>query len=56
MATNLPLNTRPTDSASNTKDFFNSYYTTGISLSANDVDAAVGFSNQEVLTLVLLVL
>lgn len=41
--TNLPLNTSAKDSASNTKDFFNSYYTTGISLSASDVDAAVGF-------------
>lgn len=43
MATNLPLNTKPTDSATSTKDFFNSYYNTGISLSANDIDATVGF-------------
>jgi hypothetical protein len=42
MATNLPPNTN-TDSATNTKDFFNSYYTSGISLSASDIDAAVGF-------------
>ena len=34
---------KPTDSASGTKDFFNSYYNTGISLSASDIDATVGF-------------
>jgi hypothetical protein len=43
MATNLPTNTKPTDSTTNTKDFFNSYYTAGISLSASDIDATVGF-------------
>lgn len=43
MATNLPQNTAPTDSTTNTKDFFNSYYTSGISLSASDIDATVGF-------------
>ena len=43
MATNLPSNTTPTDSTTNTKEFFNSYYNTGISLSASDIDATVGF-------------
>jgi hypothetical protein len=43
MATNLPTNTKPTDSTTNTKDFFNSYYTAGISLSASDIDATFGF-------------
>jgi hypothetical protein len=43
MTTNLPLNTASTDSTTSTKDFFNSYYTTGISLSADEIDAAVGF-------------
>jgi hypothetical protein len=43
MSTNLPSNMKPTDSASGTKDFFNSYYNTGISLSASDIDATVGF-------------
>ena len=43
MTTNLPLNTSAKDSTSSTKDFFNSYYTTGISLSADEIDAAVGF-------------
>jgi hypothetical protein len=42
MATNLPPNTN-TDSSTGTKDFFNSYYNAGISLSASDIDAAVGF-------------
>lgn len=41
--TNLPPNTKTTDSATGTKDFFNSYYNAGISLSAGDIDAAVGF-------------
>ena len=41
--TNLPPNTNITDSATGTKDFFNSYYNAGISLSAGDIDAAVGF-------------
>jgi hypothetical protein len=41
--TNLPPNTNTTDSATSTKDFFNSYYNSGISLSASDIDAAVGF-------------
>jgi hypothetical protein len=41
--TNLPPNTNTTDSATSTKDFFNSYYNAGISLSAGDIDAAVGF-------------
>jgi hypothetical protein len=40
--TNLPVNTK-SDSATNTKDFFNSYYDVGISLTATDVDATVGF-------------
>ena len=40
--TNLPLDTNK-DSATSTKDFFNSYYTEGISLSSNDIDAAIGF-------------
>ena len=40
--TNLPIDTN-TDSATSTKDFFNSYYTEGISLSSSDIDAAVGF-------------
>lgn len=41
--TNLPPNTNTNDSATGTKDFFNSYYNAGISLSAGDIDAAVGF-------------
>jgi hypothetical protein len=41
--TNLPSNTKATDSATRTKDFFNSYYNEGITLSAADIDAAVGF-------------
>jgi len=40
--TNLPTDTT-NDSAASTKDFFNSYYTEGISLSSNDIDAAIGF-------------
>lgn len=40
--TNLPPNTN-SDSADFTKDFFNSYYTEGISLSASDIDNSVGF-------------
>jgi len=40
--TNLPPDTN-NDSAASTKDFFNSYYTEGISLSSNDIDAAIGF-------------
>ena len=40
---NLPANTVSTDSTSKMKTFFNSYYQQGISLSASDVDAAVGF-------------
>lgn len=40
--TNLPPNIN-NDSANVTKDFFNSYYTEGVSLSANEIDAAVGF-------------
>ena len=43
MATNLPPSMKPKDSTTNTKDFFNSYYTAGISLSASDIDATVGF-------------
>ena len=42
LKTNLPPNTT-TDSASATKDFFDSYYSEGISLSANDVDAVISF-------------
>ena len=42
MKTNLPPDTN-NDSAASTKDFFNSYYTEGISLSSNDIDAAIGF-------------
>jgi len=42
MATNLP-NNKTIDSATITKDFFNSYYDDGISLSAADVDATIGF-------------
>jgi hypothetical protein len=41
--TNLPPNTKATDSSTGTKDFFNSYYNAGISLSARDIDAAIGF-------------
>jgi len=40
--TNLPPNTND-DSAIVTKEFFNSYYTEGISLSASEIDAATGF-------------
>lgn len=40
--TNLPPNTNK-DSATSTKDFFNSYYNAGITLSAADIDATVGF-------------
>jgi len=40
--TNLPIDTN-IDSATTTKDFFNSYYKEGISLSSNDIDAAIGF-------------
>jgi hypothetical protein len=42
MTTNLPPKIN-TDSATTTKDFFNSYYDAGISLSARDIDATVGF-------------
>jgi hypothetical protein len=42
MPTNLP-NDKPIDSATVTKDFFNSYYNDGITLSASDVDATIGF-------------
>jgi len=42
LKTNLPPNTT-TDSASATKEFFDSYYSEGISLSANDVDAVISF-------------
>ena len=42
MTTNLPPNTN-TDSSTVTKDFFNSYYNAGISLSAGDIDATTGF-------------
>ena len=42
LKTNLPTNTT-TDSASATKEFFDSYYSEGISLSANDVDAVISF-------------
>lgn len=41
--TNLPATDKPKDSASTTKDFFNSYYDKGISLSSTDIDAVVGF-------------
>lgn len=42
MKTNLPPDTN-TDSATSTKDFFNSYYTEGISISASQVDAVISF-------------
>jgi hypothetical protein len=42
MKTNLPTTTS-NDSAAGTKDFFNSYYEAGITLSAADIDATVGF-------------
>jgi hypothetical protein len=41
--TNLPNNSVIKDSATPTKTFFNSYYQQGIALSANDVDATIGF-------------
>lgn len=41
--TNLPNNSVIEDSATPTKKFFNTYYQQGIALSANDVDATVGF-------------
>ena len=40
--TNLPPDTK-TDSATSAKDFFDSYYTDGISLSSNEIDSTVGF-------------
>jgi hypothetical protein len=40
--TNLPIDTT-NDSAVSTIDFFNSYYTEGISLSSSEIDAAIGF-------------
>jgi len=40
--TNLPPDIKK-DSANDTKDFFDSYYTDGISLSSNEIDSTVGF-------------
>jgi hypothetical protein len=40
---NLPNNNPTLDSSSSMKNFFNSYYQTGISLSAGEVDATIGF-------------
>jgi hypothetical protein len=42
MATNLPPSTN-IDSSTGTKNFFNSYYDAGITLSTNDINAAVSF-------------
>lgn len=42
MKTNLPPSTN-NDSATTTKEFFNSYYSDGISLPANEINAAVSF-------------
>jgi hypothetical protein len=41
--TNLPANINPQDSASKTKQFFDTYYTAGISVSSDAINAATGF-------------
>jgi hypothetical protein len=43
IVSNLPLSTTNTDSASNTKQFFNTYYQSPVTLSADQIDAVVGF-------------
>lgn len=40
---NLPINNNVTDSASEAKQFFNSYYRESITLSSNLIDTSVGF-------------
>jgi hypothetical protein len=40
---NLPLNEKPIDSATDAKRFFNSYYEKGISIPSDTLDATVDF-------------
>ncbi len=42
-ATNLPVSDSTTDSATETRNFFNNYFTAQVSYPATEIDALVGF-------------